>query len=80
MKTSLACFAILLSAAVLPAIAGNDHFVQKINLTSDLTAVIAEGDWEAPVIRCGYTRPRMANRVTTRHFLLPVSSLNAMAA
>ncbi len=68
MKTSLACFAILLSVAVLPAIAGNDHFVQKIKLTSDLTAVIAEGDWEArslgsytvllaplPLLGCGLT-------------------------
>jgi len=47
MKTIIALFAAVFVSAVLHAEAGVGRFLQKIKPSSDLTAVVAEGDFEA---------------------------------
>ena len=47
MKSIITLFAAVFVSAVLHAEAGVDRFVQKIKLSSELTAVVAEGDLEA---------------------------------
>ena len=47
MKSIIALFAVVLFSAMLHAETGAHRFVRKIKLPSELTAVVAEGDFEA---------------------------------
>lgn len=47
MKKIFSLFTAIFVSAVLHAEVGADRFIQKIKLTSELTAVVAEGDFEA---------------------------------
>src|SRR6185369_9923031 len=46
MKSIVISFAVLLISSLLRAEAGSERFVQKIKLPAQLTAVVAEGDFE----------------------------------